>query len=60
MAGLLTISVTSGSWEGIVSDLFGYNPLCQDYYEACLKQDLEKAKKELEKGAFAENNYTSK
>jgi hypothetical protein len=58
MADLLITMVDGGDWLGTVTVLFGPNPLFSEYYHACITQDLEKAKKELEKGAFAEQTFT--
>jgi hypothetical protein len=57
MADLLITMVDGGDWLGTVTVLFGPNPLFSEYYHACITQDLEKAKKELEKGAFAEQTF---
>jgi hypothetical protein len=40
------------NWKERVNYFFDENPLCPSYRDACLEKDLEKAKQELEKGAF--------
>jgi hypothetical protein len=41
----------------LIKALFGENPVCHDYYLACIENDLQKVEKEIKKGAFAENTY---
>jgi len=46
-----------GCWYDIVTCLFGDDPICKDYYQACINKNLKKAKNEINKGAFAETTY---
>jgi hypothetical protein len=57
MSEFLSASIFEGDWEFFVDTLFGPNPLFPEYYQACIKKDLEKAQKCISEGAFAENTY---